>query len=39
MPEAAGQLNMYLNYYVPKILDMVDECKIAFTIAVELSYL
>lgn len=28
-----------LTYLVPKILDMVDEGKIAFTIAVELSYL
>lgn len=28
-----------LTYLIPKILDMVDEGKIAFTIAVELSYL
>lgn len=35
------QIHRYirLTYLIPKILDMVDEGKIAFTIAVELSYL
>ena len=39
--ESVNQIKRYirLTYLVPKILDMVDEGKIAFTIAVELSYL
>jgi ParB family chromosome partitioning protein len=39
--ESRAQVERYirLTYLIPKILDMVDEGKIAFTIAVELSYL
>lgn len=39
--ESVNQIKRYirLTYLIPKILDMVDESKIAFTIAVELSYL
>ena len=39
--ESQRQINRYirLTYLIPKILDMVDEGKIAFTVAVELSYL
>lgn len=39
--ESVNQIKRYirLTYLIPKILDMVDEGKIAFTIAVELSYL
>lgn len=39
--ESQRQINRYirLTYLIPKILDMVDERKIAFTVAVELSYL
>lgn len=39
--ESVNQIKRYirLTYLVPKLLDMVDEGKIAFTIAVELSYL
>lgn len=39
--ENERQIRRYirLTYLIPKILDMVDEGKIAFTIAVELSYL
>lgn len=39
--ESQRQINRYirLTYLMPKILDMVDEGKIAFTVAVELSYL
>lgn len=39
--ENERQIRRYirLTYLVPKILDMVDEDKIAFTVAVELSYL
>lgn len=39
--ESQRQINRYirLTYLIPKILDMVDEEKIAFTVAVELSYL
>lgn len=39
--ESQRQISRYirLTYLIPKILDMVDEGKIAFTIAVELSYL
>lgn len=39
--ESQRQIHRYirLTYLIPKILDMVDEGKIAFTIAVELSYL
>ena len=39
--ESTTQIKRYicLTNLVPKILDMVDEGKIAFTIAVELSYL
>ena len=39
--ESKAQVERYirLTYLIPKILDMVDEGKIAFTIAVELSYL
>ena len=39
--ESQKQVERYirLTYLIPKILDMVDEGKIAFTIAVELSYL
>ena len=39
--ESQRQINRYirLTYLIPKILDMVDEGIIAFTVAVELSYL
>lgn len=39
--ESRNQIARYirLTNLVPKILDMVDEGKIAFTIGVELSYL
>lgn len=39
--ESQQQINRYirLTYLIPQILDMVDEGKIAFTVAVELSYL
>jgi ParB family chromosome partitioning protein len=39
--ECQRQIHRYIRitYLIPKILDMVDEGKIAFTIAVELSYL
>ena len=39
--ESQRQINRYirLTYLIPQILDMVDEEKIAFTVAVELSYL
>lgn len=39
--ESQRQIHRYirLTYLIPKILDMVDEGKVAFTIAVELSYL
>jgi ParB family chromosome partitioning protein len=39
--ESVAQIKRYirLTNLIPKILDMVDEGKIAFTIAVELSYL
>lgn len=39
--ESKRQINRYirLTYLIPKILDMVDEGRIAFTVAVELSYL
>ena len=39
--ESVAQIKRYirLTYLIPKILQMVDEEKIAFTIAVELSYL
>ena len=39
--ESVAQIKRYirLTYLIPKILDMVDDGKIAFTIAVELSYL
>ena len=39
--ESRRQINRYirLTYLIPKILDMVDEGTIAFTVAVELSYL
>ena len=39
--ESAAQIKRYirLTNLIPKILDMVDEGKIAFTIGVELSYL
>lgn len=39
--ESQRQINRYirLTYLIPKILDMVDEGRIAFTVAVELSYL
>ncbi|NLH35237.1 MAG: ParB/RepB/Spo0J family partition protein [Lactococcus chungangensis] len=39
--ESVNQIKRYirLTYLIPKILDMVDEGKIAFTIAVELSYM
>ena len=39
--ESRNQIARYirLTYLIPKILDMVDEGKIAFTVAVELSYL
>lgn len=39
--ESVAQIKRYirLTKLIPKILDMVDEGKIAFTIAVELSYL
>ena len=39
--ESRNQIARYirLTNLIPKILDMVDEGKIAFTIAVELSYL
>ena len=39
--ESANQIKRYirLTNLIPKLLDMVDEGKIAFTIAVELSYL
>ena len=41
MGESQRQISRYirLTYLIPKILDMVDEGKIAFTVAVELSYL
>ena len=39
--ESQKQVERYirLTYLIPKMLDLVDEGKIAFTIAVELSYL
>ena len=39
--ESRNQIARYirLTYLIPKILDMVDEGKISFTVAVELSYL
>lgn len=39
--ESQRQINRYirLTYLIPKLLDMVDDEKIAFTVAVELSYL
>lgn len=39
--ESVRQINRYirLTYLIPKILDMVDEGKIAFSVGVELSYL
>lgn len=39
--ETVAQIKRYirLTYLIPKILDMVDEKKIAFSIAVEISYL
>ena len=39
--ESQRQISRYirLTHLIPKVLDMVDEGKIAFTIAVELSYL
>ncbi len=39
--ESQKQVERYihLTYLIPKILDMVDKDKIAFTVAVELSYL
>ena len=39
--ESVNQIKRYirLSNLIPKILDMVDEGKIAFTVAVELSYL
>lgn len=39
--ESANQIKRYirLTNLIPKILDMVDDSKIAFTVAVELSYL
>ena len=39
--ESRNQIARYirLTYLIPKILNMVDEGKIAFTVAVELSYL
>ncbi len=39
--ESRNQIARYirLTYLIPKILDMVDEGKVAFTVAVELSYL
>lgn len=38
--ESQRQINRYIRLTpIPKILDMVDEGKIAFTVAVELSYL
>lgn len=39
--ESRAQISRYirLTYLVPKILDMVDEGKIAFTVGVELSHL
>lgn len=39
--ESQRQIHRYirLTYLIPQILDMVDEQKIAFTVAVELSYL
>lgn len=39
--ESQRQINRYirLTYLIPKILNWVDEGKIAFTVAVELSYL
>ena len=39
--ESVAQIKRYirLTSLIPKILDMVDEGKIAFTLAVELSYL
>lgn len=39
--ESVNQIKRYirLTYLIPKILDKVDEEKIAFTVAVELSYL
>lgn len=39
--ESRNQIARYirLTYLIPKILDMVDEGKIAFTVAVDLSYL
>lgn len=39
--ESVAQIKRYirLTYLIPKILDMVDDGKIAFTVAVELSYL
>ena len=41
MRECGGQIKRYvrLTKIISKILDMVDDGKIAFTIAVELSYL
>lgn len=39
--ESQRQISRYirLTNLIPKVLDMVDDGKIAFTIAVELSYL
>lgn len=39
--ESVNQIKRYirLTNLIPKVLDMVDEGKIAFTVAVELSYL
>lgn len=39
--ESKAQVERFirLTYLIPKILDMVDEGKIAFTIAVERSYI
>lgn len=39
--ESVNQIKRYirLTYLIPKILDMVDDEKIAFTVAVEISYL
>ena len=39
--ESQRQISRYirLTNFIPKLLDMVDDGKIAFTIAVELSYL
>lgn len=41
MGESRNQIARYirLTNLIPKMLDMVDEGKIAFTVAIELSYL